>query len=366
MGVAKGYEGVVNEMFWNRRNHGDEEYSDDFESAFNDYTEDEFFEEDEPQTSEENHSTSHSNENDAVPLEESDEHAQQKKDSDCEDDTNESIEGEIDEIGDEKGTGGDDFESEKTEEDEVDIQEQKKKIKAIAGGLVGAFLLGLGIFAYQPIMNNLVAPLAIAHAADKAYSLDGEEMQENEANLKQIVMDDEEKMKELFGFEDVELLGTFNPSLTIQKKNVVGGIYIPKANINLPILYGSTNKNLNVGATTMKPTQVMGEGNYALAGHNARNRSILFAGLRYLNVEENPKVYITDKNKLYEYTLTSSQIVKPSKVDVIADVDGQRMITLVTCYAWDGSNRLVLQGELTSVIDYAEADTSIQKVFNSL
>ena len=259
------------------------------------------------------------------------------------------------------------FEENNTDSPNGTLSEKQKKVKKIGFISVAViFLIGAGLTLYQPIMNNVVAPKMLDSAVDEAFTLESDDLKKNEDNMQELVLNDKDKMDEYFGFEDVELLNTFKPTLTIQTKNVVGGIYIPDVNINLPILYGSTNANLNVGATTMKPTQRMGEGNYALAGHNARNESILFAGLKYLKIEKQPKVYVTDKNKLYEYTLKSSKVVKPSKVEVIDDVENTRIITLVTCNAWDGSDRLILQGELTAVIDYDQADKSIQKVFNKL
>ncbi|MBG9732282.1 hypothetical protein ABD87_22925 [Lysinibacillus sphaericus] len=247
------------------------------------------------------------------------------------------------------------------------LSEKQKKVRKISIISVAViFLIGAGLVLYQPILNNLVAPKMLDSAVDEAFALESDDFKKNEDNMQKLVLNDKKKMDEYFGFEDVELLNTFKPSLTLQTKNVVGGIYIPDVNINLPILYGSNNANLNVGATTMKPTQTMGEGNYSLAGHNARNKSILFAGLKYLKIEKQPKVYITDKSKLYEYTLKYSKVVKPSKVEVIDDIEDKRIITLVTCNAWDGSDRLILQGELTAVTNYEEADKSIQKIFNKL
>ena len=264
-------------------------------------------------------------------------------------------------------SNGEEFEAFDTNSQNENSKEKQRKIKKISIiSIAVAFFIGVGLVLYQPIMNNLVAPKMLDTAVNEAFALESDDLKKNEDELQKLVLNDKNKMDEFFGFEDVKLLNTFKPNLTIQTKNVVGGIYIPDVNINLPILYGSTNANLNVGATTMKPIQKMGEGNYALAGHNARNKSILFAGLKYLKIKKQPKVYVTDKNKLYEYTLTSSKVVKPTKVEVIDDVKNKRIITLVTCNAWDGSDRLILQGELTAVIDYDKADTSIQKVFNKL
>src|SRR5699024_11149761 len=81
---------------------------------------------------------------------------------------------------------------------------------------------------------------------------------------------------------------------------MIGEIYVPDVGIHIPILEGLTNENLWLASATMKPNQVMGEGNYAIAGHYMLDKSLLFTPLE--NSQEGQKVYITYKRTVYEYT----------------------------------------------------------------
>lgn len=165
---------------------------------------------------------------------------------------------------------------------------------------------------------------------------------------------EEKNVEDMFNYESITNIEGFNPpKVDISKlDNAIGVITIPSVNLEQPILYGTTNQNLLLGATTMKPDQKMGEGNYTLAGHNHHSRPILFQPIR--NVEEGEKIFVTDKKKVYAYKVTKKEIVDPHRIDVLDDIEGKNTITLVSCYEKDGSNRIIVSGELYEVKDYQE------------
>lgn len=135
-------------------------------------------------------------------------------------------------------------------------------------------------------------------------------------------------------------------------ENAVGVITIPSVDLEEPILHGTTNQNLLLGATTMKPEQKMGENNYTLAGHNHHTRNVLFQPIRYAEI--GAEIFITDKDKVYTYKVVEKEIVQPERVEVLDDVEGKKLITLVSCHAKDGSDRIIVTGELHEVTDYEE------------
>ncbi|MFD0961128.1 class A sortase [Paenibacillus chungangensis] len=220
-------------------------------------------------------------------------------------------------------------------------------------------LIGGGLIAYKPIMDYWVTPKHL----DTLYqtSLGAEGIKQN---MEKLHVQYEQVKVEAFDFSEVESLGFLDEKATIQTENVIGGIYIPSVDINLPILYGATNENLKAASATMKPEQAMGEGNYAIAAHNSRNPDILFGSLKYVKADD--EMYITNKDKVYKYKMVHRQVVMPERVDVIDDVEDKTLLTLVTCYSADGSDRLIVTGELTEVIDYSEVESSIYEAFEPL
>lgn len=175
-----------------------------------------------------------------------------------------------------------------------------------------------------------------------------EKIEGNLTALEDVIVED------MFDYDSITNIEGFNPpDVDISKlDNAIGIITIPSVNLEQPILYGTTNQNLLLGATTMKPDQKMGEGNYTLAGHNHHSRPILFQPIR--DVKEGEKVFLTDKKKVYAYKVIKKEIVDPHRIDVLDDIKGKNTITLVSCYEKDGSNRIIVTGELYEVKDYQE------------
>ena len=153
----------------------------------------------------------------------------------------------------------------------------------------------------------------------------------------------------------VESIGQVPLNASVNYDYMVGEIYMPDVGMRVPILEGISNENLWVGAGTMKPGQKMGEGNYALAGHHMWDEEQLFTPITKSKIGD--KAYVTDKNKVYEYTVTDIFVVQPSDGHVINDVPGEQTLTLVTCTDVWGTERLIVTGELTDVSEY-EADAA--------
>ena len=172
-----------------------------------------------------------------------------------------------------------------------------------------------------------------------------------------------------FEFSDVQSLSTeavINAQWQAQKLPVIGGISIPEVTMNLPIFKGLDNVVLYYGAGTMKEDQQMGQGNYALASHHVFGitgaSDMLFSPLDRAKI--GMKIYITDKEKIYTYTISSIESVAPERVDVINDTEGVAEITLVTCEDAAATSRTIVKGTLESTIDYDKAPKDILDAFS--
>lgn len=147
-----------------------------------------------------------------------------------------------------------------------------------------------------------------------------------------------------YDFEAVEEL-SFSSFVTLPNVNqlqVKGVLTMPDVDMELPILDGLSEENLLAGAGTMKEDQLPGEGNYALAGHNWHDRTTLFSALH--RAEEGMSVFLAVEDEIYEYVVTTIEMVDPRRIDVIEDRE-QPLLTLVTCNH-DGTERLIVQATL--------------------
>lgn len=141
---------------------------------------------------------------------------------------------------------------------------------------------------------------------------------------------------------------------------VVGGIAIPELGINLPIHMGVSDAGMYLGAGTLRADQEMGKGNYPLASHHGLDKDLLFAPLE--RAKDGQKIYITDLDKVYEYTIDYVEHVHPTSVHLL-DNTQEDIVTLITCDNTVG-NRIAVRGTLTDELKIDNASEKILDAFN--
>lgn len=191
-------------------------------------------------------------------------------------------------------------------------------------------LLGIGLLLINPIQNYLIRKQSSSYL-----SVSATEIQANQTA---------EATFEFTDVNEVSLLDVLNAQQSDVEVPVIGKIFIPKIDLNLPIVRGVSHYNMLVGAGTLKEDMIMGLGNYSLASHNMRNENLLFAPLH--RSETGMSVYITDMENIYEYQIHTREIIEPTKIEVIEDTD-KPTLTLITCN-YNGEKRLLVQGELVN------------------
>ncbi|GEK92010.1 class A sortase [Alkalibacterium kapii] len=147
-----------------------------------------------------------------------------------------------------------------------------------------------------------------------------------------------------YNFDEVKEL-SFDSLLTLPKAEDVVGIgtlIMPEVDMTIPILNGLSDENLMAGAGTMKKDQQPGQGNYAIAGHNWRDRTTLFSPLH--RAQEGMSIFLRIGDDTFEYRVTTIQTVEPTRIDMIED-QNEPLLTLVTCN-YDGTERLIVQATL--------------------
>lgn len=149
--------------------------------------------------------------------------------------------------------------------------------------------------------------------------------------------------------DDVDVRSIINGSQNLNKDLVIGILYIPDLDINLPIMKGMTNANLMVGTATMKADQELGTGNYTLAGHQMKRKDLLFGSL--MDIEIGSKAYLSDGKDIYEYDIYDIEIVADTAMEMLDDDKADKregpILSLMTCYHTSKSGkRFFALGEL--------------------
>ena len=146
-------------------------------------------------------------------------------------------------------------------------------------------------------------------------------------------------------------------SNSADKSKIIGQLTIPSINKEIVIFDGLDNKNLLNGACTMKPNQIMGLGNYCIAGHYCDNKDVLFGGL--IDVKKGDIVRITNKKNIYEYKVFDTMIVKDDRVDLLSDGivnhgDGRALLSLMTCYKNQPGYRYFVVAKFQKLYPYSK------------
>lgn len=156
---------------------------------------------------------------------------------------------------------------------------------------------------------------------------------------------------DFYSIDEISTSGTWLYSEYIDKNLIIGRLYIPSIEANLTVFNGVTNSILHAGVGTMRPDLFFGEGNIPIAGHYAKDKSVLFGNL--IAVEIGDKIYLTDNETVYEYEVYETRTVEDSEVewieDTVAEERGKPIISLMNCYYVDGQNtgdRYFIFGEL--------------------
>lgn len=208
-------------------------------------------------------------------------------------------------------------------------------------------IVGLVMLAY-----NLIPSFVINQQADDSAvvleDVTPDQLQENKNENGEI---------DFSAIEDISADAALNAE-DIDPDLLVGQLVIPSIDLNLPIFKSMTNSTLLAGAAVMKHDQVMGEGNYAIAGHYTHTSDNLFGPLR--NLEEGATIRLSDKDKIYEYQLVNYEVVPATAIEMIEDEQanqyGAPIISLMRCYYVDFQktpDREFYIGELVDTYAYS-------------
>lgn len=215
-------------------------------------------------------------------------------------------------------------------------------------------LVGVALLLVQPAQTYMLQQ-GVTASLEQSKDITRVEVAENEKRTEDVT----------FKFEEVEPLSLEN----IVKYQGQGGRYsmgqvaIPDLNMKIPIYKGVSNYVLATGAGTMKENQKMGEGNYALASHNYfGDKTILFSPL--VDAKQGMKIYTTDLENIYEYEITSVDIIEPTKVSVIYDQKDKTEITLITCDDLNATNRYCVKGKFVTKYPAKGASQTVLSAFN--
>lgn len=203
-------------------------------------------------------------------------------------------------------------------------------------------LLGIIVISLNVFFIVVIEPMIVEKRLDKTWNLNVSEILDN--NQRNFIGSD----------LNLEVLDNSEVKNNLDYEKIVGYLSIPNVNLSLPILRGSTQENLDISATTVLENQIMGKGNYPIAGHRTIHPDTLFSPLS--RVKENDEIYLTNKENIYIYSVNSISIVSPESIEVLGYTNDKAIITLITCYGKKSELRKIIVGEIINSIEFSEKD----------
>ena len=119
---------------------------------------------------------------------------------------------------------------------------------------------------------------------------------------------------------------TNSPQHRLRHGDVVGELTVPRLRLSVMVFEGDDDRILKLGAGHIPRTALPAQGgNVGIAAH----RDTYFRPLRF--IRPNDSISLKTPRGTLHYTVTNTEIVQPSEVEVLAKAPN-RDLTLVTCY----------------------------------
>lgn len=154
--------------------------------------------------------------------------------------------------------------------------------------------------------------------------------------------------------ENVEILSkqSYRSMLSINGSNVIATISIPKINVDIPVRHGISERVLQSGAGHIQQSSlpIGGKNTRAvISGHRGLPTAKLFTRLD--EIKKGDMFFISVIDKTLAYKVSKIETVFPEDVESIKPVEGEDLVTLVTCTPYGvNDHRLLVTGKRTKYI----------------
>lgn len=145
--------------------------------------------------------------------------------------------------------------------------------------------------------------------------------------------------------------------------NVIGTIWIPRLELELPLYLGATYDNLAQGAAVLGETSLPASSdntNVAIAAHRGWGGAPMFRDIQLIQLED--KITVTTPWETLVYRVCELQIITPEETNAVLIQPGRNMITLITCHPYTQNyQRYLVKAELSVEEQPADKQADLQE-----
>lgn len=165
--------------------------------------------------------------------------------------------------------------------------------------------------------------------------------------------------KDAFAYED----SCFQLTEYGLEENIIGTLWIPRMEVELPVYLGATKANLKKGAALLGNTSMPlgGENtNTVIAAHRGGGATPMFRNIQLL--QKGDKIQITTPFETLIYRVAEIDIILPTETNKVRIQQGRDLLTLVTCHPYTkNTHRYVVIAE-RSMEELQEKDLDRKEV----
>ena len=236
----------------------------------------------------------------------------------------------------------------------------KKRKKAALLLVTLALLIGSVLFTVYPLVSNAVndryASAVRTRYCAELKEMDSESLMEERARAAQY-----NRSLQPVSFSKEALAAAaeeYDALLNMDGSGLMGFLEIPAIQVTVPVYHGTAEETLRKGAGHLAGSAlpVGGDGTHCvLTGHSGVAGNRLFSDLDRLTAGD--VFFLHVLNETLAYRVTEISIVLPYETELLQQVSGKDLCTLVTCTPYGvNTHRLLVRGERTAVPEVLEAE----------
>jgi sortase A len=163
--------------------------------------------------------------------------------------------------------------------------------------------------------------------------------------------------------EDPDQAGDYDSILHADDDGLMARLKIPAIDVDLPIYHGTSNAVLEHGVGHLEGTAVPVGGastHSVLTAHRGLATSELFTHLDRVQVDDTFTVEVF--GEVISYRVIDTRVVEPEETESLLPIEGQDLITLVTCTPLGvNSHRILVTGERIIPTPQGDVDAAGQR-----
>ncbi len=236
----------------------------------------------------------------------------------------------------------------------------KKRKKAALLLVTLALLIGSVLFTVYPLVSNAVndryASAVRTRYCEELKEMDSESLLEERAGAARYnhSLQPVSFSKEALAAAAEE----YDSLLDMDGSGLMGFLEIPAIQVTVPVYHGTAEETLRKGAGHLAGSAlpVGGDGTHCvLTGHSGVAGNRLFSDLDRLTAGD--VFFLHVLNETLAYRVTEISTVLPYETDLLQQVSGKDLCTLVTCTPYGvNTHRLLVRGERTAVPEVPETE----------